>query len=868
MEDPTKLESSGNENKTEIKANTTGDARSGDFVAGTVLASRYRIIGLVGKGGMGEVYKAEDIKLSQTVALKFLPDSYQNDSAALERFHGEVRNARQVSHVNVCRVFDIGEIDGRHFLSMEFVDGDDLSELLTRVGRFTHERAVEISRQLCVGLEAIHKAGILHRDFKPANIIIDKKGVARITDFGIAGIEADISKDEIRSGTPAYMSPEQITGKEVTARSDIYALGLVIYEIFTGKQAFMAATVPELIKMHQTATPTSPSTHVKGIDPLVESVIAQCLEKDPKNRPQSALQVAMALPGGNPMQIALDAGQTPSPEMVAASPKKGSLRPAVAFAMLAVVIFCIGFGTLTAKYTQMYRFVPLDKSGEILQERGRELVEKYGYRQSDSYSSFNGNYEFLNHTEKNDQSPNRWEQLATGQPAGVYFWYRTSPSSLVPTGDWKVSEQDPPQTEPGMAVLRLDTKGRLMYFSGVPPRVDEPAAQKGEFDWAGVFKDAGFDLAAFEPFEPQWTPPDAFDDRRAFSGTYPDNSGVAIRVEAAAYRGTLVSFEIVEPWTKPPGQSPSGPQSAAEMGVIVVLLSLYFGVLFISGWLAVKNIRAGRSDVRGAFRIMLFLFVVRMLFWAFTTHHVAGFEEGQLIIIGLQSALYWSVFPGLMYLAFEPYMRKSVPERVISWNRLLAGDWRDPLVGRDVLIGAVAGSVLILADKLLTYLVPIWIGEPTKPPSIRISALAGVSGFAGDLLGQLSVGLFAAFIVSFLILFSGLLMRRKWLGTAVVLLIFSGVMLVDSITYGGGTPRIVSDLLFAAVVILLPARFGVLAMITFWLFAFDGAVQFGTWYTGGYAAWALTLLALAVFGFYTSTAGQKLWQGKLLGDGD
>lgn len=128
MEDPTKLGTSGNENKTAIKGNTTGDARTGDFVAGTILAGRYRIIGLVGKGGMGEVYKAEDIKLSQMVALKFLPDSYQNDSDALERFHSEVRNARQVSHVNVCRVFDIGEIDGPHFLSMEFVDGDDLSE--------------------------------------------------------------------------------------------------------------------------------------------------------------------------------------------------------------------------------------------------------------------------------------------------------------------------------------------------------------------------------------------------------------------------------------------------------------------------------------------------------------------------------------------------------------------------------------------------------------------------------------------------------------------------------------------------------------------------------------------------------------------
>ena len=181
MEDPTKIDSSssgrskGDENKTAIKGNTTGDARSGDFVAGTILASRYRIIGLVGKGGMGEVYKAEDLQLSQVVALKFLPDAVVGDEDALSRFRAEVRNARQVSHVNVCRVFDIGEIDGRHFLSMEFVDGDDLSELLTRVGRFTHERAVEISRQLCVGMEAIHKAGILHRDFKPANIIIDRR---------------------------------------------------------------------------------------------------------------------------------------------------------------------------------------------------------------------------------------------------------------------------------------------------------------------------------------------------------------------------------------------------------------------------------------------------------------------------------------------------------------------------------------------------------------------------------------------------------------------------------------------------------------------------------------------------------------------
>lgn len=203
------------ENKTQNQIHTTtSDAVK--LVAGTVLAERYRIIGLLGRGGMGEVYKAEDLKLEQTVALKFLPDNLAKNDNALKKFLGEVRNARQVSHENVCRVFDIGEINEQHFISMEFVDGDDLSQLLRRIGRLPSDKAVEISRQICMGLNAIHKAGILHRDLKPANIIIDSKGLARITDFGIAGLEQEVQGAESRVGTPAYMSPEQITGKEVT----------------------------------------------------------------------------------------------------------------------------------------------------------------------------------------------------------------------------------------------------------------------------------------------------------------------------------------------------------------------------------------------------------------------------------------------------------------------------------------------------------------------------------------------------------------------------------------------------------------------------------------------------------------------------
>src|SRR5246127_5782650 len=170
--------------------------------------------------------------------MKFLPEGLSQDGAAQAGFHREVRLARQVSHPNVCRVFDIGEADGRTFLTMEYVDGEDLASLLRRIGRLPSDKALEIARQLCAGLAAAHAKGVLHRDLKPANIMLDGRGQVVVTDFGLAGVADDIRGSEVRSGTPAYMSPEQLAGKEVSTRSDIYSLGLVLFEIFTGKRAF------------------------------------------------------------------------------------------------------------------------------------------------------------------------------------------------------------------------------------------------------------------------------------------------------------------------------------------------------------------------------------------------------------------------------------------------------------------------------------------------------------------------------------------------------------------------------------------------------------------------------------------------------
>ncbi|MGB0037289.1 MAG: serine/threonine-protein kinase, partial [Terriglobales bacterium] len=245
----------------------------GRFLPGSLLVDRYRVVALLGRGGMGEVYRADDLTLGQAVALKFLPEEAASDPALLDRFRAEVRIARKVSHPNVCRVYDVGEVAGQTYFTMEYVDGEDLGSLLRRIGRLPNDKALDISRQLCAGLAAAHAKGVLHRDLKPANIMLDGRGQAVITDFGLASLADQAKGAEVRSGTPAYMAPEQLSGKEVTEKSDIYALGLVLYELFTGKRAFSADNLADLVRSRSAGDISRPSSFVKDLDPLVERVI-------------------------------------------------------------------------------------------------------------------------------------------------------------------------------------------------------------------------------------------------------------------------------------------------------------------------------------------------------------------------------------------------------------------------------------------------------------------------------------------------------------------------------------------------------------------------------------------------------------------
>jgi serine/threonine-protein kinase len=329
------------------------------FAPGTIIAGRYRISSILGSGGMGEVYRADDTKLGQTVALKFLPARLAKDAVLLGRLHDEVRLGRQVAHPNVCHIYDIVDWESAHFVAMEYVDGEDLSRLLRRIGRLAHDKAVDIARGIAAGLMAAHAKGILHRDLKPANVMVDARGDARVMDFGLALAAGE--DDGTISGTPAYMAPEQLEGQPATVQSDLYALGLVMYELFTGKRAHNARTLPERVREISSQI-TTPSDVIRDIDPAVERIILRCLANDPDDRPRSAREVIASLPGGDPLAAAMAAGETPSPRIVAAAGAEGSLKPWQAWTMLGAVLLLTGLVIAGKQRFGMGQYAGFEKS--------------------------------------------------------------------------------------------------------------------------------------------------------------------------------------------------------------------------------------------------------------------------------------------------------------------------------------------------------------------------------------------------------------------------------------------------------------------------------------------------------------------------
>jgi len=856
------------ERRTSGSLRSSSAASQGRFAPGYLLGGRYRIVALLGKGGMGEVYRADDLSLEQPVALKFLPEAVAHNQDALARFRNEVRIARQVSHPNVCRMYDLGEADGSCFLSMEYVDGEDLGSLLRRIGRLPSDKALEIARKLCAGLAAAHEKGVLHRDLKPANVMLDSRGQVLLTDFGLAGLAGQIEGAEVRNGTPAYMAPEQLSGQEVTARSDIYSLGLVLYEIFTGKLPFESNTLAGLMRAQQESQPASPSTLVRDLDPMVERVILRCLQPKAALRPGSALAVAAALPGGDPLAEALAAGETPSPEMVAAAGEGEGLSPRLAVSLLVAVLVAISVcAPLALRSSALERLRP-EYSPEVLAQKAKDTIQRLGFTTpaADDAFGFDWDNSFLDDVNKNNKSVN-WDQVLSQKPPLLMFWYRSSPAPLTGVEfhndlltPGMVERDDPPPVDPGMIDVLLDSYGRLSYFKRVPPQRLKPGPPAPGVDWSAFFAAAGEDMAQYQPTDPLWTAVTASDARVAWVGP----GKRPLRIEAASLRGRAVFFAVIRPWNQPGGEN--GGQTSTQDAIVFSILGAAVVVICLgAALLARRNLAQQRGDRRGASRLAFFVFCLQMLLWLTRGHLAVSFGTFGTFLVALCTSVFYGAVIWTVYIALEPYVRRRWPQTLISWSSLLIGRVRDPVVGRDVLIGITASSMVLLVNAL----VDLWkrhLGAWT--PNLDSSEiLAGARGTLATCLSSGAHAIREALFFFFLIFLLRVVLRNQWVAAAAFALIFAALNLGSAShpLLNAATSFLVLGG-FAFVVL----RWGILALaITLLVTNVVGNAPITAHSSAWYFPSALFMLAcaaaLTAWAFRTAIAGRRLWKTDLLG---
>jgi serine/threonine protein kinase len=781
-------------------------AGEGRFPAGSLIAQRYRVIGLLGRGGMGEVYRADDLLLGQPVALKFLPDRWLSDQSLLDRFRDEVRIARMVTHPNVCRVHDLGEADGCLFLSMEFIDGEDLSSLLRRIGRLPEDKGLEIARKLSAGLHAAHAKGIVHRDLKPANIMIDGRGEVVITDFGLAAFAGSVR--DLSSGTPAYMAPEQREGREVTPRSDIYAMGIVLFEVFTGRR------------------PEDPTTPTATLDPAISRVLDWCREADPAHRPVSALDVARALPGGDPLAAALASGQTPSPEAVAASGERTGLRPALALplALLPLLgLFVVGWvsdGVLGAS-----RILSPDE----MRIRARELVRKLepAATANEQCGVF---FDSRTATAVNQRPARDREPLWSAQR----FWCRASP---LPLGAFRLSgaalaPYDPPLATPGMSLAVFDMNGKLTGYERVPREPESPAASGP--DWDALLSAAGLERARL-----QQTGSTA--DTAAWD--YSDPAGLRYRVRAAAQAGRVHRFEVRGEWQDPSPGSP-GPWIFETV------------LLLAAGLFAVRNYRLGRVDVRGTASIALLVLVTSLAALALRVQDPLHWNSAVTPFDALSPALAAAAIGAGMYLAVEPFVRRRWPQVLVTWTRLLHGGWRDATVGRDVLVGMAASGLTLGIGTLM------FRDAGIRAENSSLAFLQGPPFFVAGIFHSIGIALFRALIMLFVMFLLRLLLRRDWAVAVVTVALFAAMLAAQADL--SGPALLATALLIGSVQVAILMRFGFLAKTaaevtvlgaTLLVRSFDTSSWLSS-YSWAAVAW---VAFLAVVAFRIATAGHSLF---------
>jgi serine/threonine-protein kinase len=549
------------------------------------------------------------------------------------------------------------------------------------------------------------------------------------------------------------------------------------------------------------------------------------------------------------------------------------LHPLIGLALLAGLLVGMFVIAKLNDLTCLFRRVPFTESPDALAYEARQVIQRLGHGEDLAVDYTYGFAEapgVLTYLKKRDATATRWDPLASGQPAAMYFWYRQSPRQLTQrlspadpllfSMPGRVTPTEPPHHVPGMVTIFLDLKGRLIGIRAVPSPIASTAAAS-QPNWQPLLESAGLQWSDFQDQQvaPRYHPPMFADARMAWVGVYPDQPEIKMRVEAAACDGQAVFFQVY-PDEGTPLMFDGSQFEEISLPYMFLVGSIVFLTLTGGAWLAWQNWRLGRANLVGASRLAAVLFACYLMTWLLLAHHSFSFGEEYfgLFVPMVGRAVQATGLTWLMYLALEPYVRRRWPWRIVSWNRLLAGRFRDPLVGRDILIGGLATVVSCTVEQL-GHSMPQWLKLMPEQPL----AFVEMEVFTNPLGVIIALPTFVlpAMATLFMILLLVVLLRREWLG------VVAWFAIVMTVNIAGGMSIGYEHLTFFAAVaafdvamkLFLLLRFGFLTLAAshcFILVRFPLTTDTSAWYCGAVASYALVLGGIAIYSFVISLGGR------------